>query len=86
METLYHLVHYQLYNKYGQREITIKQFKGEILGRHFHIDKYYSCIILKEMINLGMIKQVNNRIIEIIPSNFDKEINKNKLASQLGIF
>ena len=86
MDTLYQLVHYQLSNKYKTKELTVKEFKGEILGRHFHIDKYYAGIILKEMINLGMIKQINNRSIEILPCKFDKETNACKLAQELGVF
>ena len=86
METLYQLVHCQLSNKYKSKQLTVKEFKGEIMGRHFHIDKYYSSIILKEMIELGMIKQINNRRIEILPSTFDKELNANKLAAKLGVF
>ena len=64
--------------------ITNKDF-CRILGEMYHIPKVLRVIIIKEMIKLKMIKEVDKQNIKILPLLIDPEININRFYEEAGI-
>lgn len=65
--------------------ITHKDF-CRILGEVYHIPKVLRVIIVKEMIKLEMVKEINQKHLKILPLITDPEVNINRFYKELGMF
>jgi len=64
--------------------ITYKEFY-RTLGEMYHIPKVLRIIIIKEMVKLKMIKEINKQNLKILPLIIDPEININRFYEEAGI-
>ena len=65
--------------------ITHKNF-CRILGEVYHIPKVLRVIIIKEMIKLNMVKEIDKQNMRILPLITDPEVNINRFYKELRMF
>jgi len=80
--TFYYYLHNILYEKYGERETSIKTIKECLF--QWRIPKAIRPIIIKELEMFGLAERINNRTIKLKKSYFDKD-DISKLYSNVGI-
>jgi len=79
----YYYIHYMLYKKYGEKEITIKKAKDFLY--EWRILKIIRPIIIKELEIFGLIESVNKKKIKIKTSNFSED-GIGKIYKQIGLY
>ena len=65
--------------------ITTKEFY-RMLGEMYHIPKVLRFIIIKEMVKMKMIKEIDKKNIRILPLLTDPEINTNRFYEEAGMY
>jgi len=81
--TFYYYLHNILYEKYGEKETSIKTIKDFLF--QWRIPKQIRPLIIKELEIFGLAKRINNRTIKLNKSYFDKD-DISKLYSNAGMY
>jgi len=82
----YLCVHKRLHDKVGlSGMITHKNF-CKMLGEVYHIPKVLRVIIIKEMVKLNMIKEINHNDILVKKLITDPEINISRFYEEAGLW
>lgn len=83
---LYLGLHNQLVKKYGEKTVITRKEFFEKIGRHYMLPKNLRYLIIKEMAEMGLLKQINRDNLMILPQELDIEKDSNKIFSMLKIF
>jgi len=81
----YLCVHKRCDDKVSLDRLLDKENYYKMLGEVYHIPKVLRIVILKEMAKLQMLKEIDNRYIEVLPLLTDPEININRFYKQVGL-
>jgi len=82
----YLCLHKRLHNKVGLSGIITKQDFCRILGESYHIPKVLRVIVIKEMIKIKMVEEIDHKHIKVLPLILDPEINVNRFYEEAGLF
>ena len=79
----YYYIHYKMYKKYGEREISIKKAMHFLF--QWRILKSLRPIIIKELELLNLVEKVNKKRIKLNRSTLDPN-DVNKIYLDLGLY
>jgi hypothetical protein len=86
IKILYLCVHKRCDDKVGLDRVLTKENYYKMLGEIYHVPKVLRVIVLKEMAKLRMLKEIDNRHIEVLPLLTNPESNVNRFYRQIGLF
>ena len=86
IKILYLALHNQLKKKFGVNHlVSMKEFNCK-LGKHGQVPKLARFLVVKEMEEMGLIKQESRDAIKILECEWDIEKDTNKFYEFLGIY
>jgi len=86
---VYLCIHQKLGERVNPSRIMSKKYFERILGETFHIPKPMRIVVLKEMVNQGLIKDMGNtrnHNIRILQPKKDLEEAKSEIYQSVGLF
>lgn len=83
---MYYWIHQRLLKDTGGPCYYKKKDLCIMMSRMYHTPKKFVPILINDMVELKMIKDINKDDIEILPIRQDIEKNCNKIYHEIGIF